>query len=90
MVDNATTRAPIGRQCFGYKLVALISIALQVPIIWTLIPATGDERVALRVLIQALYRLVPRFPMRYLVGDGLYGIDASLLKWLARIVQQAA
>lgn len=74
----------IGRECFGYKLVELRSIALQVPIIWTLIPAGGDERVALRALIRALYRLIPEFPMRYLVGDGFYGMDSSLIEWLDR------
>lgn len=77
-------RRGIRKACFGYKVVALCSIKLQVPIIWTLIPAGGDERVALRALIRALYRLVPDFPMRYLVGDGLYGMDADLIEWLDR------
>lgn len=77
-------RGGIRKACFGYKVVALSSIKLQVPIIWTLIPAGGDERVALRALIRALYQLIPDFPMRYLIGDGLYGMYADLIEWLAR------
>lgn len=77
-------RPGISRACFGYKLVVLSSIALQVPLVWTLIPATGDERAALRALIRSLYALIPKFPMQYLVGDGLYGMDASLIEWLDR------
>jgi len=84
MTDNRDRHARITRQCFGYKLVVVLSITLQVPLIWTLIPATGDERVALRSMIRALYRMIPRLPTRHLVGDGLYGNDQSLLQWLDR------
>jgi hypothetical protein len=62
----------------------LRSIKLQVSLIWTLIPAGGNEREALRALIRALYKLVPKFPMRYLVGDRAYGNDTRLIEWLDR------
>jgi hypothetical protein len=73
-----------GRSCFGYKLVVIFAIALQVPVIWMLIPATGDEREAARRLIRALYRLIPDYPARYLVGDGLYGTEKAFGNWLDR------
>lgn len=83
-MTDALRGRDVASMCFGYKLVVLVSIALQVPVVWTLIPANGDERVALRSLIRGLYSMLPRFPMRYLVGDALYGVDASLVEFLDR------
>lgn len=82
--DAQPAKPGFGRDCFGYKLVELRSIKLQVSIIWTLIPAGGNEREALRALIRTLYKLVPKFPMRYLVGDRAFGNDNSLIEWLDR------
>jgi hypothetical protein len=71
--------AAVRKSCFGYSLVVISSIRLGLPIIWTLIPATGDERQALLAMLKTLYRLRPDFPMRFLVGDSLYahGVDFS-------------
>lgn len=82
--DPQPAKQGFGRDCFGYKLMELRSIKLQVSLIWTLIPAGGNEREALRALIRALYKLVPKFPMRYLVGDRAYGNDTRLIEWLDR------
>jgi len=65
---------------FGYKLVTVVCQNTGIPVIWTLIPATGDERVALRELLEALYRLRPEFPMEYVVGDGLYPMAEETLR----------
>ena len=53
-----------------------------VPIIWTLIPASGDERIALRELIKALKVLDPDFPMEYIVGDGLYSKSKEIFEFI--------
>lgn len=70
------------KKCFGYKLVVICCLDLCLPIIWTLIPAGGDERTALREMIKALYQLRPDFPMEYLVGDGLYSKADELFDYL--------
>jgi hypothetical protein len=62
----------VRKSCFGYNLVVISCLDTCLPIIWTLIPATGDEVTATRELLDALYQLRPDFPMEYLVGDGLY------------------
>jgi hypothetical protein len=67
------------KSCFGYKLVVIVCIDTGLPVIWTLLPATGDERVAMRELLAALYRLRPQFPMEYIVGDGLYSMSKAAL-----------
>lgn len=67
------------KSCFGYKLVAIVCMDTGIPVIWTLMPATGDERVAMRELLAALYRLRPEFPMEYIVGDGLYPLGDEAL-----------
>jgi hypothetical protein len=65
------------KTCFGYNLVVIACMDTGIPVIWTLIPATGQERDATRKMIDALYRLRPDFPMEYLVGDGHYSGDGS-------------
>lgn len=71
------------KACFGYNLVIISSIDLGLPIIWTLIPASYNERDALVALIKALYRIRPEFPMEHLVGDGLFATPRDLTEWMA-------
>ena len=61
------------KKCFGYNLVVISCMDTGLPIIWQLMPATGNERAAVLEMLEALYILRPSFPMEYLVGDGLYG-----------------
>lgn len=68
------------KSCFGYKLVVIVCMDTGIPVIWTLMPATGDERVAMRELLDSLYRLRPQFPMEYIVGDGLYPMSEEAIR----------
>lgn len=61
------------KKCFGYNLVVISCLDTGLPVIWQLMPATGNERTAVLEMLEALYILRPDFPMEYLVGDGLYG-----------------
>jgi hypothetical protein len=72
----------VRKSCFGYLLVVLSSLKLGLPVVWTLIPATGDERQALLRMLETLYRLRPDFPMRVLVGDSLYAHSQELSETL--------
>ncbi len=84
-VDEAGVRiraSAFNKWCFGYNLVLISSVGLGLPVIWTLIPATGDERAALLRLMRTLYRLRPDFPMRVLIGDGLYANSRELAETL--------
>lgn len=78
--DGPVDRDQMLRSCFGYKLVVIVCQNTGIPVIWTLLPATGDERLALRELLDALYRLRPNFPMEYIVGDGLYPMAEETLR----------
>lgn len=71
------------KKCFGYNLVIISDLDLGLPIIWTLIPASWNERDALVELIEALYRIRPDFPMETLVGDGLFATPLELTAWLS-------
>lgn len=74
--------AKFSKKCFGWKLVVICCLDTGVPIIWTLIPASGDERIALRELIESLYVLRPDFPMEYIVGDGLYSLSKEIFDFI--------
>jgi len=78
--DGPPAKDLMVKSCFGYKLVVIVCMDTGVPIIWTVIPASGDERLALRELLAALYRLRPKFPMEYIVGDGLYPMADETLR----------
>ncbi|HNC16281.1 MAG TPA: hypothetical protein PLV77_10295, partial [Solirubrobacterales bacterium] len=70
--DQPEPGLTIRKSCFGYNLVVISCLDTCLPVIWTLMPATGNEVAAARELIEALFKLRPEFPMEYLVGDGLY------------------
>ena len=70
--DQPEPGLTIRKRCFGYNLVVISCLDTCLPVIWTLMPATGNEVAAARELIEALFKLRPEFPMEYLVGDGLY------------------
>lgn len=80
--DGPVRPADVSKKCFGWKLVVICCLDTGVPIIWTLIPASGDERIALRDLIEALYVLRPTFPMEYIVGDGLYSLSKEIFDFI--------
>lgn len=69
----------VRKSVFGYTLVVIACMDLGLPIIWTLTPASGNERDALMRLLKCLYELRPEFPMEYLVGDGLYTTPHDLM-----------
>lgn len=80
--DGPVRPAEVSKKCFGWKLVVVCCIDTGTPIIWTLIPASGDERIALRELIKSLYVLRPDFPMEYIVGDGLYSMSKEIFDFI--------
>lgn len=61
-----------GKFWIGYKLMMIVDMSTQIPLVWKLIPAGGDERKAARKLLKTLYRLWPECPAQRLVGDSLY------------------
>lgn len=58
--------------CHGYKVVALHSIRLNVPVIADVFPADQDERKAVLLLLKELFKLWPDADVHALVGDSLY------------------
>lgn len=79
--ENGETIREAGASKFwiGYKLVIIADMSTQVPMVWKLIPAEGDERKAALELLESLYRLWPDCPAEYIVGDSFYfhSIDFS-------------
>ncbi|MBK8294089.1 MAG: hypothetical protein IPK93_04650 [Solirubrobacterales bacterium] len=70
------------KSCVGYNLVVITCMDTGDPVIWQLMPATGNERTAVVEMLEALYILWPDFPMEYLVGDSLYGNSRDFIAHL--------
>jgi len=56
----------------GYRLLVISDLATGLPLVWKLLPATGNERDGTLALLRALFELWPQCPLDTLVGDALY------------------
>jgi hypothetical protein len=57
---------------FGYSVVTIVDMASTLPFGTVFMPATGNEREALLILVRAIFEAWPECPMGTIVGDGLY------------------
>jgi len=56
----------------GYRLVVIADLALGVPLVWALVPATAYEPHVALELLDLLFSLWPECGMEFLVGDALH------------------
>lgn len=74
----------VRKRVYGYRLCVIVDLYDGLPIMFKLIPATGDERVALLDMVQELFRLIPNLPAYSITGDALYDHSNTLAETLAR------
>jgi len=67
-----TSNGNITRACTGYKLMVIADMSTTLPLVWSMIPANGNEREETLRLLGLLFELWPECPMEALVGDSLY------------------
>jgi hypothetical protein len=59
-------------ELWGRKIVALTCLKSGLALAWKVIPADGDERAALREVLDMIFEEWPSCPIEYLTGDRLY------------------
>lgn len=62
----------------GYLLCCICCVATGLPLIWSLIPADGDERAECIRLLEELFAIAPDLPVFAITGDGLYHRSTEL------------
>lgn len=67
-----TNNGNITKSCTGYKLMLIADMSTTLPLVWSMIPANGNERDEALRLLRILFELWPECPMDALVGDSLY------------------
>ena len=67
-----TQNGNISRFCHGYKVLLVADMATTLPLVWSLMPASADERAETLRLLRRLFEMWPECPMEVLVGDSLY------------------
>lgn len=71
------------RKASGYRLVVLVDLATGLPVIADLVPNNQYEPKVVLTLLERLFALAPDFPpVKYLIGDRLYGHPKEFLREL--------